>query len=590
MHSPHFRTTVAATLAVAAISTAGTAARSAEPVAPAAPAAAASVAAATASDAAKSAPAADVTDQGLFFETLDVNVVNVDVYVTDKTGKAVAGLTSADFEIFENNKPVKLTNFYAIESGVTKNDKGEVETEPSPVPGMPPVPITPEDQRLRLIVYIDNFNLRPFDRNRVFRQIREFLNRQVGPQDRVMLVTYDRELHLRQGFTSDSSLITSGLFDLEKVSAMATQADADRRDILRAIDDAKSALEVEGRVRQYAQSVESDLGFSIGALKETVGSLAGLPGRKALLYVSDGLELRPAEDLFYRLQEKFPDARVSLEAFNYDATRKFQELASAANANRVSFYTLDAAGLRVSSTISAENQTASASPIADSTYFQNLQAPLQLLAESTGGRAILNSNDPTKGLLKVAQDFDNYYSLGYTPSHSGDGRAYKIDVKLKGKKGLEVRHREGYRDKSVDAKMTDGTLATLHFGYEDNPLAITTEVQRIERRSDNYFNVTLDVRIPIGKLTLVPQPEVQEARARLFISAMDTDGRKSEVQQIPVYIRVPNAEVEGARGKYWSYTVTMVMRDGQQKIAIGVRDEVSTTASFVSRYVEVGGR
>jgi VWFA-related protein len=581
---------VAATLAVAAISTAGTAARSAEPVAPAAPAAAASVAAATASDAAKSAPAADVTDQGLFFETLDVNVVNVDVYVTDKTGKAVAGLTSADFEIFENNKPVKLTNFYAIESGVTKNDKGEVETEPSPVPGMPPVPITPEDQRLRLIVYIDNFNLRPFDRNRVFRQIREFLNRQVGPQDRVMLVTYDRELHLRQGFTSDSSLITSGLFDLEKVSAMATQADADRRDILRAIDDAKSALEVEGRVRQYAQSVESDLGFSIGALKETVGSLAGLPGRKALLYVSDGLELRPAEDLFYRLQEKFPDARVSLEAFNYDATRKFQELASAANANRVSFYTLDAAGLRVSSTISAENQTASASPIADSTYFQNLQAPLQLLAESTGGRAILNSNDPTKGLLKVAQDFDNYYSLGYTPSHSGDGRAYKIDVKLKGKKGLEVRHREGYRDKSVDAKMTDGTLATLHFGYEDNPLAITTEVQRIERRSDNYFNVTLDVRIPIGKLTLVPQPEVQEARARLFISAMDTDGRKSEVQQIPVYIRVPNAEVEGARGKYWSYTVTMVMRDGQQKIAIGVRDEVSTTASFVSRYVEVGGR
>ena len=63
------------------------------------------------------------------------------------------------------------------------------------------VPI-PEDQVLHLVVYVDNYNLRPFDRNQVFTRLREFLRR-LSPQDRVMLVSYDRSLHVRHRFTSD---------------------------------------------------------------------------------------------------------------------------------------------------------------------------------------------------------------------------------------------------------------------------------------------------------------------------------------------------------------------------------------------------
>jgi VWFA-related protein len=532
----------------------------------------------------------DAGEPALFFETLDVNVINVDVYVTDKDGKAVTGLKREDFEILENKKPVKITNFYAVESGFSRDEKGNVETAPSPIPGMPPVPVVPEDQRLRLVVYVDNFNIRPFNRNRVFRQLRDFLRREVGPQDRVMLVSYDRELHVRHGFTSDPALINSALFDLEKLTGWGVQADSERRDILRELEDAEESYRIEGRVRQYAQSLENDLTFTIGALKEMVGSLAGLPGRKALLYVSDGLEMRPAEDMFIRIQEKFRDARVGLEVFNYDMTRRFQELAASANANRISFYTLEATGLRISTTISAENQGMESSPIADATLFQNLQAPLRYLAESTGGQAIVNTNDPTRGLQKIAQDFDNYYSLGYTPAHSGDGRYYRIEVRVKGRKGLTVRHRDGYRDKSVESKMSDATLATLYFGYEDNPLELTSELVRSERRSDGHYNVSFAVRFPIGKLTLVPQGEALEARVRLFVGAMDDEGRKSDVQQIPLTLRIPSAEVDLARKQSYVYEITLVMREGAQKLALGLRDEISATASFISRHLDVGRR
>src|SRR5512144_2526999 len=49
-----------------------------------------------------------------FGETVEVNVVNVDVYVTDKDGKRVTNLRKGDFQVFEDGKPVEITNFAGI--------------------------------------------------------------------------------------------------------------------------------------------------------------------------------------------------------------------------------------------------------------------------------------------------------------------------------------------------------------------------------------------------------------------------------------------------------------------------------------------
>ena len=75
---------------------------------------------------------------------------------------------------------------------------------------------------------------------------------------------------------------------------------------------------------------------------------------------------------------------------------------------------------------------------------------------------------------------------------------------------------------------------------------------------------------------------------RLFIAAMDTDGGVSDVQQAPVPISVPKAEVATAQGKQFVYSVTLLMRGGSQRVAIGVRDDFGAQASFLSRGVTVG--
>src|SRR5687767_5657648 len=91
----------------------------------------------------------EVVDQDIG-EIVNVNVVNVDVYVTDKSGKRIQGLTMDDFEIFENGKKVAITNFYSVEGGKAKmvGDEPVPEASAAPAPARPgavQAPQLPED-------------------------------------------------------------------------------------------------------------------------------------------------------------------------------------------------------------------------------------------------------------------------------------------------------------------------------------------------------------------------------------------------------------------------------------------------------------
>lgn len=76
----------------------------------------------------------------IFFEALDVNLVNVEVFVTDRKGVPVTGLTADDFELLEDGRPVEISNFYAVDGG------RPAESTPAP-PTDEPVPDAPSPNR-----------------------------------------------------------------------------------------------------------------------------------------------------------------------------------------------------------------------------------------------------------------------------------------------------------------------------------------------------------------------------------------------------------------------------------------------------------
>ena len=537
------------------------------------------------------APALDAP----FLDVVDVSVVNVDVYVTDKKGNRITGLKREDFELTVQKKPVAITNFYAVEGGVAHTEAG---VPLAPAQDLDPRLLAddrrrrvPEDQRLHLVIYVDNLNLRPFTRNRALRYVRGFLNNRLRPGDEVMLVTYERSLHVRHHFTSDPEIIGSALYEVEEMSGMGVHADSDRRDILRDIYEADSVNVVRGRATQYAESLYSDMRFTVDALTEIVDTLAGLPGRKAILYVSDGLPMRAGEDVFHALSDRFQASgdNFLMDGLRYDLSRDFQKLTSRANAHRVTFYTLEAAGLRTYSFMDASNSTIGGGSRIDQIHFSNIQSSLRLMAHETGGMVLVNTNNFQPLLDRVAEDFDTYYSLGFSPGSAESGRYHRIGVKVKGRKGLVVRTRDGYRDKPVSTRMSEGTLAALHYGYQSNPLGIEIEVGDEREHSSGQVLVTVKVRIPIGRISFLPQAEMQRGRLRLFVGARDQDGGLSPIQDVPLPIEIPQADFEHAREQFYEYSMNLLMRRGRQVVAVGVRDEIGAVNGFATRGLSVRG-
>jgi VWFA-related protein len=532
----------------------------------------------------------DEQDDEVFFESIEVNVVNVEVYVTDKQGNRVAGLEKEDFELYEDGRRVEISNFYAVRDGRPVEPVAEASEEKTAI-ARPPMPLlsVPEEQRLHLVIYFDNLFLRPFNRNKLIDQVRRFIYERVGRQDSVMLITFDRSIHIRHPFTTDHGAILEELDNLRKLSAFGVQQRTERRDLLRRIDSARSVVEALDHVDFYAKSVDHDLQQSIGSLDEIVGSLAGLSGRKAILYVSDGIPMTPAEDLFFLVDQTYTeDTSAQLMAARYRARRHFNRLTARANTNRVSFYTVEAAGLTSHESLSAEfGQRGTSILEADVMRDANREEPLVLMADRTGGLSVVNTNNFEAAFDRIGADFRNYYSLGYTPTHAVAGRYHDIEVKLK-RPGLKVRHRTGYRDKTTETRVNDGTLATLIHGVEKNPLGIHLETGTGRPTEQGRFLVPLVVRIPLGNITLLRQGESHRGKVRVSIAVIADGGGTSSPSQTPLPISIPDDAVEVARQQDYVYEVELLMRRGFHVVAVGVRDDIAGDTSFVRHPVRVG--
>lgn len=540
--------------------------------------------------------AADEPDER-FFEALAVNVVNVEVVVTDKQGEPVTGLGKDDFELYDDGRPVEITNFYAVggesaspppsqlSDGRTGSDAARATTAPLPQRAGPP-----DEQRLNLVVFVDNLFLTPLRRNNVMREVERFLHAHVGSGDRLMLVTFDRGLHIRQPFTTDIRLINDGLEELMMVTAFGAQAQTARRDLLERIDGAGGAQEALSHADFHAKSVQHDLETSLRALAELVSSLSGLPGRKALLHVSEGLPLTPGEDAFAMVGAKFGQRAASqLQANRYRQDRRFRQLVAKANASRVTFYTVDAAGGYTNTSLSAESgRIRSATVEADFTYDSNRQAPLEILAKGTGGQAVVGTANYGDALDRIGHDLSTYYSLGFVSAHPGDSRYHTLKVEVK-RRGVSVRHREGYRARSAEARLSDGTLAALLYEASVNPLGVELLLGRPQSNQDGQYLLPIEVRIPLDKVVLVPRGEEHRGRLRVSMSVMDGDGGTSPPSQEPFTVAVPNGELEDAKEGHYSYTAQILMRPGTHRVAVGVTDEIAGESSFLQQPVSAEG-
>ena len=109
------------------------------------------------------------------------------------------------------------------------------------------------------------------------------------------------------------------------------------------------------------------------------------------------------------------------------------------------------------------------------------------------------------------------------------------------------------------------------------------------RREDGNFMVTMNVRIPIGEVTLVPAGDTYVPRVSLYVQVIDEKGKTSPVNEQFIPIEIRGADIEEARGKYWTYALKLLMEPGEHRVAVAIRDDLSGESSLVTRVVDVGG-
>ncbi|MFV2071998.1 MAG: VWA domain-containing protein [Thermoanaerobaculales bacterium] len=536
-----------------------------------------------------------------FFAPLDVPLVSVDVYASDRGGKPMPGLTLEDFEIFEDGKPVSISHFYAA-PGVTETGREDV------TPGDPAVESAPA-QDLYLVIYFDDTNLSRGRRQSAIEHLRGFLTSELPPDLRVMLVRYDGHLNVEQEFTEETDEVVRALEFVRRSGSLTRQLDESR--ILREMENANNAAAMSGRsstmmletaggsllqeIGSYVDQTVQRTRTGIANQKRLIRSLSGLSGRKAMLLVSDGVEARPGELLYRAWGEAFGSVpafridsrRAFLMAARNDLGNDFDELARFANGHRVSYYNLSAMDVGRARASSAEARLMDRQGLA---IEQGMSEDVTLghVAGTTGGRTLVNSPALAGQLDEVAVELASYYSLAFKPLHVGDGKYHRLEVKVK-RTGVHVRHREGYLDVPVAERITDRTMAAAIHGVTDNPLGIAVATNgEITPRKDGTYLVPVIITVPIGQLVLIPAAREHQGRLSIHLTVRDWRGDLSAPIRREYPVRIPNSALTTALGQSAGFTLRLAVGSGRQRIAVGLRDEIALTESITFLEIEVG--
>lgn len=525
-----------------------------------------------------------------YVETVNVNIVNIDVVVTDKKGNPIQGLTTKDFEILDNGRPQAITNFYEVKgrSFVEHRPDGQVVVEEIKENALPFE--VPKRLQRRYVFFVDNLTLAPFNRNPVFAEMKKFVDENLLPGDLGMIVTFNRDIKTRVPFTDDHEFLKQTFDTIAGETAFGLQNLTERRQAESRIRESTSYEEAVSNARSYANSVEHDLRTAANAMKGLMSTLAGVEGRKIMVITSEGLPIQPGRELFYFVDEMAAEKQwrssssVFIEGMHYDAKMVIESLAQAANANGITLYLLHAGGLAASSSGSSAENADPTPPVVATAALTNSTESMHLLAGLTGGAATVGTNNFKGAFDRIESDVNSYYSLGYRAGVERVDRQRRIDIRVKNK-DYRVRSRKTLVEKSIYTELTDRVVANLFYRSDDNNLGVVMKTEAASAVEANRYIVPIELRIPMDRMGFIPTGEVARGGLSVFVVVADDLGDMSEVQRMEQSIVLGLDEMQQLSGKHYTYKADLLMARGRNTISVAVLDEASQMTGYAVQQV-----
>jgi VWFA-related protein len=431
--------------------------------------------------------------------TASTQLVVEDVIVRDKSGKIIEGLTAKDFVVTEDNVPQTITicDFQKLTTDPLPPASDTPSIPDTPAPEKPKVDpvvatqIAPEapgdikyrDKRL-IALYYDMSAMPEPDQLRALDAGTKYIRTQMTAADMMAIIKYDgTAVKVLQDFTSSRDELMKTMTKLiigEGQGLDELTSDDSSSDYGSAFGEDDSEFNLFNTNRQLA------------ALQSTVRMLGALNEKKVLLYFASGLTLN-----------------------NIDNQSQFQATTNAAIRANVAFFAVDARGLVATASMgdatrgSAGGQTMynGGAALATMNNFAKSQDNMYALAVDTGGKALFDNNDLSRGIVEAQQSVSSYYILGYYTTNANlDGKFRKVKITLKEDPTAKLDYRVGYVGNKTFNKFTtadkERQLQDALMMYDPmTEITIAMEINYFQLNSAEYF-VPIVAKIPGSELAL----------------------------------------------------------------------------------------
>lgn len=517
---------------------------------------------------------------GTYTMSVSTKLVVEAVNVEDKQGKSISGLTAKDFTVTEDGvqQHVSFCEYQQLPTAPPVMPKKSVIPEDikvynrlaiTQIKPEPPGSIHYKNRRL-IAMYFDLTAMPPGDKLRALEAAQKFIRTQMTSADLVSIMRYGgSSVDVLQDFTDDHNKLLS---ILETLIVGENQQSEDITDDASAADTGAAFGQDSGEFNLFNTDRQ------LSALQTAAKELGRLSEKKVLIYFASGLTLHGV------------DNQAQLHATVNDAIR-----------SGVSFWPIDARGLVAGAPLGDATHGSpgnagmysGTAELAVSTGLQQSQDTLYALAGDTGGKALLDYNDLTRGIVQAQQNITSYYILGYYTSNGTlDGRFRRIKISVNPELAAKLDYRQGYYAGKEFAKFTVADKErqledALMLGDPVTELTIAMEINYFQLNRAEYF-VPIMVKIPGRELALAKKRGAEHTLIDFLLEVKDELGNGMTVQNMRDNVNIKLSDetaVELAKSPV-EYDTGFTLLPGKYSIKFLARDdETGRIGTFQTPFV-----